>query len=198
MASSSNMRAGRLFRIGRGAAAAVVAAGVAARRDEPGHTELPPVEQPVQVDEPGADARLHLPSGDGRSDHSSRSMQHGRVFLLGDAAHTISLAGGKGMNLAIADAEVLASALAEYYGKDDEQPLANDTADRRPKIWKAVLFSHWLINLLHSAPGHGTRTAFTDELRLATIDERRSRGPTARMFAEEYAGEWGLVRSPAG
>ncbi len=125
----------------------------------------------------------------GRSDHISRAMQHGRIFMLGDAAHTISLAGGKGMNLALADAEVLAAALAAYYAKDDERPLANYTTDRQPKIWKAVLFSHWLIGLLHSAPGHGPGTAFSSELRRATIGELRSGGPVARMFAEEYAGE---------
>ncbi|MCM4084310.1 FAD-dependent monooxygenase [Paractinoplanes hotanensis] len=125
----------------------------------------------------------------GRSDHVSRNMQHGRIFLLGDAAHTISLAGGKGMNLAIADAEALAAAMAAYYGQDDERPLGNYTTDRRGKVWKAVLFSHWLINLLHSAPGDVAQAAFSNELRIATINELRSHGPTARMFAEEYAGE---------
>lgn len=125
----------------------------------------------------------------GRSDHVSRTMQHGRVFLLGDAAHTISLAGGKGMNLAIADAEVLGAAMARYYDRDDEQPLANYTTERQPRIWKAVLFSHWLINLLHSAPGDVAPSAFSTELRLTTINELRSQGPIARMFAEEYAGE---------
>ncbi|MBB2946469.1 p-hydroxybenzoate 3-monooxygenase [Actinoplanes lutulentus] len=125
----------------------------------------------------------------GRSDHISRNMQHGRIFMLGDAAHTISLAGGKGMNLAIADAETLAAALAEHYGKDDEQPLGRYTTDRQHKIWKAVLFSHWLINLLHSTPRNATPPAFSNELRIATINELRRGGPVARMFAEEYAGE---------
>ncbi|GID32183.1 4-hydroxybenzoate 3-monooxygenase [Paractinoplanes brasiliensis] len=125
----------------------------------------------------------------GRSDHVSRTMQHGRIFLLGDAAHTISLAGGKGMNLAVADAEVLGAAMARYYDRDDEQPLENYTRERQPKIWKAVLFSHWLINLLHSTAGDAAASAFSNELRLATIRELRSQGPVARMFAEEYAGE---------
>ena len=125
----------------------------------------------------------------GRADHISRTMQHGRVFLLGDAAHTISLAGGKGMNLALADAEVLAAALAAHYANDDDQPLATYTADRQPKVWRAVRFSHWLIGLLHSAPRPGPVTEFSHELRRATIGDLRAGGPVARMFAEEYAGE---------
>ena len=35
-------------------------------------------------------------------------MQHGWVFLAGDAAHLITAAGGKGMNMAIQDAVELA------------------------------------------------------------------------------------------
>jgi hypothetical protein len=38
--------------------------------------------------------------------------------------------GGKGMNLDLADAEVLAAALASHYASDDAQPLANYTTDR--------------------------------------------------------------------
>ena len=39
-------------------------------------------------------------------------MQHGRLFLAGDAAHIVPPTGAKGMNLAIADVRVLAEALA--------------------------------------------------------------------------------------
>ena len=44
------------------------------------------------------------------------AMQRGRVFLAGDAAHLITPAGGKGMNLAIQDAVELAHGLAEQLG----------------------------------------------------------------------------------
>src|SRR5688500_967770 len=42
-------------------------------------------------------------------------MQHGRLFLAGDAAHIVPPTGAKGMNLAIADVRVLAEALLGWY-----------------------------------------------------------------------------------
>src|SRR5580704_16542097 len=42
-------------------------------------------------------------------------MQHGRLFIAGDAAHIVPPTGAKGLNLAVADVRVLARALAEYY-----------------------------------------------------------------------------------
>ena len=44
-------------------------------------------------------------------------LQQGRVFLAGDAAHLITPAGGKGMNMAIQDAVELAGGLTERYGQ---------------------------------------------------------------------------------
>src|SRR6266496_1150608 len=42
-------------------------------------------------------------------------MQHGRLFLAGDAAHIVPPTGAKGLNLAIADVRALAEAIAERY-----------------------------------------------------------------------------------
>ena len=42
-------------------------------------------------------------------------MQHGRLFLTGDAAHIVPPTGAKGLNLAIADAAVLAEAITAWY-----------------------------------------------------------------------------------
>lgn len=40
-------------------------------------------------------------------------MRYGRLFLAGDAAHIVPPTGAKGMNLAVADVQVLSRALAE-------------------------------------------------------------------------------------
>jgi FAD binding domain len=42
-------------------------------------------------------------------------MQHGRLFLAGDAAHTVPPTGAKGLNLAMADVHVLDRALGAFY-----------------------------------------------------------------------------------
>jgi p-hydroxybenzoate 3-monooxygenase len=42
-------------------------------------------------------------------------MQHGRLFLAGDAAHSVPPTGAKGLNLAAADVHVLARALSSHY-----------------------------------------------------------------------------------
>ena len=42
-------------------------------------------------------------------------MQHGRLFLAGDAAHIVPPTGAKGLNLAIADVRLLAGALVDFF-----------------------------------------------------------------------------------
>ena len=59
-------------------------------------------------------------------------MQHGRVFFAGDAAHLITPAGGKGMNIAIQDAvgarrRPLRS-VREPEGRQAARPLLGDAA----------------------------------------------------------------------
>ncbi len=42
-------------------------------------------------------------------------MQYGRLFLAGDAAHTVPPTGAKGLNLAVADVAVMSRALTAFY-----------------------------------------------------------------------------------
>jgi p-hydroxybenzoate 3-monooxygenase len=62
-------------------------------------------------------------------------MQQDRLFLAGDAAHLITPAGGKGMNLAIQDAVELAHGLIERFGPgNDHRRLSADFHTRLPHI----------------------------------------------------------------
>jgi p-hydroxybenzoate 3-monooxygenase len=45
----------------------------------------------------------------------STPMQHGRLFLAGDAAHIVPPTGAKGMNLAVADVRLLSLGLNQFY-----------------------------------------------------------------------------------
>ena len=46
-------------------------------------------------------------------------MQRGRLFLAGDAAHTVPPTGAKGLNLAVADVQVLDRAFGAWYADRD-------------------------------------------------------------------------------
>ncbi len=70
-------------------------------------------------------------------------MQKGHVFLAGDAAHMVTPAGGKGMNMAILDAIELASAICECFGTSaNEARLGRYSAVRMPEIWRYEEFSN--------------------------------------------------------
>jgi len=69
-------------------------------------------------------------------------MQQGRLFLAGDAAHLITPAGGKGMNLAIQDGVELAHGLIERFGpRQDDARLSAYSRTRLPSIWQTEAFS---------------------------------------------------------
>ena len=80
-------------------------------------------------------------------------MRYGRLFLSGDAAHVVPPTGAKGLNLAAADAQILARAITAFYksNRDDLLDQYSTTALRR--IWKATRFSWWFTSMMHSVPG---------------------------------------------
>jgi p-hydroxybenzoate 3-monooxygenase len=120
----------------------------------------------------------------------AQPMQAGRVFLAGDAAHLITPAAGKGMNLAIQDALELGAGLAERFGAGSNGArLAAYSATRLPTVWRYQEFSHWVLNLLHAGPvGEGSEAGFLYRLRRARLDRLFADPPFARWFAHQYAG----------
>ncbi|MDO5744770.1 MAG: 4-hydroxybenzoate 3-monooxygenase [Micrococcaceae bacterium] len=77
-------------------------------------------------------------------------LSHGRLFLIGDAGHTVPPTGAKGLNLAFADVKVLFEALDSYYSTANDSLLHaySDTALKR--VWKAQNFSYWMTSMLHT------------------------------------------------
>ena len=115
-------------------------------------------------------------------------MQHGRVFLAGDAAHLITPAGGKGMNIAIQDAVELASGLTERYGgQHDGQRLASYTQVRLPQFWRQQEFSNLMLSLFNAGAAGDSRD-FSYGLRRARLDLITSDPQYSRWFARAYAG----------
>ena len=117
-------------------------------------------------------------------------MQHGRVFLAGDAAHLITPAGGKGMNMAVQDAVELAGGLNERYGeRRDGRRLSRYTQTRLPAVWRHQEFSSLMLSLFNAgaAGGAGGRD-FSYGLRRARLDLIVSDPEFSRWFARAYAG----------
>ncbi|MFL5170209.1 MAG: 4-hydroxybenzoate 3-monooxygenase, partial [Microvirga sp.] len=112
-------------------------------------------------------------------------MQHGRLFLTGDAAHIVPPTGAKGMNLAIADVRVLSRALAGFFkaGRTDLLESYSETCLRR--VWKAQRFSWWMTSMLHRFDDH---SPFDRRRQLAELDYVTSSRAAATSLAENYVG----------
>jgi p-hydroxybenzoate 3-monooxygenase len=115
-------------------------------------------------------------------------MRYGNLFLLGDAAHIITPAGAKGMNLAIADARVLASALRSHYEQRDDQGLRDYSATCLERVWRAQEFSHWMLHLLHRPQVPTAEQEFLHRLQLARLTELAAGTEFAVGFAHNYVG----------
>jgi p-hydroxybenzoate 3-monooxygenase len=120
-------------------------------------------------------------------------MGDGAVFLAGDAAHLITPAGGKGMNLAIQDAVELAYGLIDRFRHADPRRLDAYSATRLPAIWRAQAFSSWFLRLILSGGSgeSGGRTesdGFDRGLREGWISALRADPALAAWFAHAYAG----------
>ena len=115
-------------------------------------------------------------------------MQDGRVFVAGDAAHVITPAGGKGMNLAIQDAVELGHGLIERFGPShDGNRLANYSDTRLPAIWRTQAFSRWMLRLILAGSGDDG-VAFGAGLRQGWVSALQHDPTLARWFAYAYAG----------
>ena len=112
-------------------------------------------------------------------------MQHGRLFLAGDAAHAVPPTGAKGLNLAAADVHVLARALSAYYasGSTDLLDAYSRTALRR--VWRAQHFSWWMTSMLHRFPDGNE---FDLKRQLAELELVTTSRAAAATLAENYVG----------
>jgi p-hydroxybenzoate 3-monooxygenase len=112
-------------------------------------------------------------------------MQHGRLFLAGDAAHIVPPTGAKGMNLAVADVRTLARALDAFYrsGRTDGLESYSRTCLRR--IWKVQRFSWWMTAMLHN---FHEDNPFDRRRQIAELDYVTNSRAAATTLAENYVG----------
>jgi p-hydroxybenzoate 3-monooxygenase len=112
-------------------------------------------------------------------------MQHGRLFLAGDAAHIVPPTGAKGLNLALRDVQVLAEALVDWYRRGDRSGLDAYSARCLRRVWRCEHFSWWMTSMLHLDPG---RDEFDRKLQLAQLRHVTTSPAAATMLAENYTG----------
>jgi p-hydroxybenzoate 3-monooxygenase len=112
-------------------------------------------------------------------------MQHGGLFLAGDAAHIVPPTGAKGLNLAVSDVYYLARALAAHYRQGSGELLARYTETALRRVWSSVRISWYLTNLLHRFPGASDFDQRAQEYELAYV---RSSDHAQAALAEQYAG----------
>jgi p-hydroxybenzoate 3-monooxygenase len=106
-------------------------------------------------------------------------MQHGKLYLAGDAAHIVPPTGAKGLNTAMADVYLLADAIG------DEAKLAAYSEAALERVWRVQHFSWWMTSMLHRFAGDDD---FQMRLQLAQLRFTTSSEAQATALAENYVG----------
>lgn len=120
---------------------------------------------------------------------ATKTIQYKSLFLAGDAAHIMTPAGGKGMNLAIQDADVLGKSFVCYYRYQDNSALRNYSTTRLPIIEQTLKFSESLLHMINIPEEN--ELAENNLLQLwqqFTLPELVSSESYAREFARKYVG----------
>ena len=121
-------------------------------------------------------------------------MRFGSLFLAGDAAHIVPPTGAKGLNLAVADAKVLADALAERYAFGSDEALDRYSDAALERVWAAQQFSWWMTSMLHRFGDHDPLQQRLQRAQLRAITQSRA---LQTALAERYVGlPLGHAKSP--
>ncbi len=115
----------------------------------------------------------------------AQPMQYGRLYLAGDAVHIVPATGAKGLNLAVADVQVLGEALAKYLNAGDDALLKGYSDACLRRVWRVQHFSWWMTWMLHRFPDDD---GFTRGLRRAQLEYVCSSRAAAATLAENYVG----------
>lgn len=115
----------------------------------------------------------------------STPMQHGRLFLAGDAAHIVPPTGAKGLNLAASDVHYLCRALIAHYEKSSDDLLVAYSDTALARVWKAERFSWWMTMLLHKLH---PEESFEAQMQRAELDYLAGSRAAQTALAENYVG----------
>ena len=113
-------------------------------------------------------------------------MQHGRLYLAGDAVHIVPPTGAKGLNLAVADVRVLADALERWFASGEDAALRAYSEVCLRRVWHTQHFSWWMTSMLHRMPDD--HDGFHSKLQIAQLDYVCASRAASTSLAENYVG----------
>ncbi|MGN8278591.1 4-hydroxybenzoate 3-monooxygenase [Pseudomonas sp. SMN5] len=111
-------------------------------------------------------------------------MQHGRMFLVGDAAHIVPPTGAKGLNLAASDVSTLFDILLKVYRDGRVDLLQRYSAICLRRVWKAERFSWWMTSMLHRFDDDAFNQRISEAELAYFVDSEAGR----KTIAENYVG----------
>lgn len=112
-------------------------------------------------------------------------VRFGSLLLAGDAAHIVPPTGAKGLNMAIHDVALMASALTEFYVERSNAGLDHYSARLLANTWRTERFSWWMTQMLHTFPETGP---FGQRIQRAEFDHLCASEYARKAMAESYTG----------
>jgi p-hydroxybenzoate 3-monooxygenase len=116
-------------------------------------------------------------------------MSYGRLYLLGDAAHIVPPMSAKGMNLALHDAEVFATAVAHHQANAHDSSLLDSySATCLRHVWNYQAFAAWFTDLMHNAGDASYQGEFRRQIARAEFERLFASDSANRLFSEFITG----------
>jgi p-hydroxybenzoate 3-monooxygenase len=112
-------------------------------------------------------------------------LRYGKLFLAGDAAHTVPPTGARGLNTAGSDVYYLYHALVDHYRKGDDSGLEGYSDRALARVWKGQRFSWWMTSMLHRFPDASAYEQKLPEIELAYLFSSQH---ALASLAENYVG----------
>lgn len=113
----------------------------------------------------------------------SGKLQHGRLFLVGDAGHTVPPTGAKGLNSAVNDVRFLGEGLVQFFAKNDSSLLNAYSERAKETIWRVTHFSWWMTSMLHTSTNE-----FDNQLQISQLRHVFKNRALQMNLAQNYVG----------
>ncbi|MFF4189229.1 4-hydroxybenzoate 3-monooxygenase [Streptomyces sp. NPDC001691] len=97
-------------------------------------------------------------------------MSHGRLYLLGDAAHIISPMSAQGMSLALHDADVFARAVIHWVEEHDSALLDRYSRTCLDHTWRKQASAVWMTEAMHDAGDPSYEGEFRKRIALKNLE----------------------------